>query len=150
MAACCLVQMSLPPRHDRQGNQQNHDSGCTDDVRHHGKQPGSVARVRPDEADDRPHDEHGDRCREPVEDPTRCDAVDPSPVAVSRQPRGRSRNFDASFAGVGIAVLERDTCRVGQCSGMTPDWLSSESSSGGASAPADDAGVTFLSARRSL
>jgi hypothetical protein len=114
VAACCLVQVSLPPRHDRKGNQQNHDSDGTDDVRHHGKHAGSVARVCPDEANDRPHDEHGDRCREPVEDPTRCDAVDPNPVAPSRQPRGGSQ-LDASLAGVRITVLERDTCRLGEC-----------------------------------
>jgi hypothetical protein len=45
-AASCLVHVSLPPRHNRKGDQQNHDSGGTDDVRHHGKQAGSVARVR--------------------------------------------------------------------------------------------------------
>jgi hypothetical protein len=48
--------VSLPPRHNRKGDQQNHDSGGTDDVRHHGKQAGSVARVRPDKADDCHHD----------------------------------------------------------------------------------------------
>jgi hypothetical protein len=126
MAACCLVQVSLPPRHDRKGDQQNHDSGGTDNVRHHGKQAGSVARVRPDEADDCPHDEHGDRCREPVEDPTRCDAVDPSPVrALSPTPRAEPQ-LDAYVAGSGIAVLVRDIRRLGECSGMTPERGSAE------------------------
>ena len=115
MAACCLVQVSLPPRHDRKGDQQNHDPGGTDNVRHHGKQAGSVARVRPDEADDCPHDEHGDRCREPVEDPTRCDAVDPSPVALSHQPHGPSRNTTPLSLESGIAVLVRDTRRLAAC-----------------------------------
>ena len=48
------------PRHDGKGDHEKHDS---DDGRHDGKRTGNVARVRPDEADNRPHDEHGDHRR---------------------------------------------------------------------------------------
>jgi len=43
----CLVHVSLAPRHSRKGDQQNHDAGGVEDVSHHGKRAGSVARVGP-------------------------------------------------------------------------------------------------------
>jgi hypothetical protein len=52
--------LSLTPSHDGKGDQEKDDSDGTDDVRHDGNQTGNVARVGPDEADNRSHDEHGD------------------------------------------------------------------------------------------
>ena len=106
MAACCLVQVSRPPRHDRKGDQQNHDSGC-------------IARVRPDEADDCPHDEHGDRCREPVEDPTRCDALILVPSRSPANP-GAEPQLDASFAGVGHRRARARQPSIGPVFGNVP------------------------------
>ena len=45
------------------GDHENNDSDDADDVRCNGDRPGYVARVSPDETDDRSHDEHCDhRC----------------------------------------------------------------------------------------
>jgi hypothetical protein len=55
-----LSRVPMPPSHDGKGDQQKHNSDDTGDVRHHGNQTGNVAGVRPDEADDRSPDEHGD------------------------------------------------------------------------------------------
>ena len=50
----------LPPSHDGKSDQQTHDGDSAGDVRNDGNHPGDVAGVRPDEADDRPHDKHDD------------------------------------------------------------------------------------------
>ena len=50
--------LALPPTTGHgKGDQEKHDSNDTDDVRHHGYPTGEIARVRPDEADNRSHDE---------------------------------------------------------------------------------------------
>ena len=52
--------LSLPPGHDGKRNQERHNAHGTDDVRRHGKRTGDIARVRPDQADNRAHDEQSD------------------------------------------------------------------------------------------
>ena len=52
--------LSLPPGHDGKRNQERHNAHGTDDVRRHGKRTGDIARVRPDQADNRAHDEESD------------------------------------------------------------------------------------------
>jgi hypothetical protein len=61
-ARCGMEQLalSLPPGHDGQRNQERHNAHGTDDVRRHGKRTGDIARVRPDQADNRAHDEQSD------------------------------------------------------------------------------------------
>jgi len=54
-----LSRSPLTPSHDGKGDQKNHDSDGTNDVRHHGNRTGNVAGVGPNETDNRPHDEHG-------------------------------------------------------------------------------------------
>lgn len=55
-----LSRVPPAPSHDGEGDQENHDSGDANDVRHNGDETGNVARVRPDEANNRPYDEYGD------------------------------------------------------------------------------------------
>jgi hypothetical protein len=46
-----LSRLSLTSSHDDKGDQRNHDSDATDDVRHPGDQTGNVAGVGQDEAE---------------------------------------------------------------------------------------------------
>jgi hypothetical protein len=55
-----LSRSPLTPSFDAKGDQENHDSHASGDVRHHGNHPGNVARVGPDQADDRADEEQGD------------------------------------------------------------------------------------------
>ena len=84
--------MPLTPSGDGKSDQENHDSDATDDVRHHGNEPGNVARVSPDEADNYSRDDHGDRRSEPVENPSSGDDVEPTLV-------GRSANRSQATDG---------------------------------------------------
>jgi hypothetical protein len=51
--------LPLPPSNDGKGDQENHDSDGTDDVRHDGNETRNIAGVGPDEADNYSNDEHG-------------------------------------------------------------------------------------------
>jgi hypothetical protein len=73
--------LPLTPSQDSQGDQEKQDSDDTDDVRYHGNETGNVAGVRPDEADDRSDDKHGDHQAQPIEDPSSGDAAERTPVA---------------------------------------------------------------------
>ena len=50
-------------------DQENHNPDAADDVRHHGESTRDIARVGPDQADNRSHDEQSDHRGQPVEDP---------------------------------------------------------------------------------
>ena len=80
-----LCRVPLAPSHDGKGDQEKYDSDDTGDVRHHGDQTGNVAGVGPDEADDRSHDEHGDHCSEPVQNPSSGDDAEPTSMGAFRQ-----------------------------------------------------------------
>jgi hypothetical protein len=72
---------------DGEGNQKKHDSTDANDVRHPGKRTGHVAGVRPDKADNRPHDEQNDHRGQPVENPPGGDGSDRSLVGSFHQPK---------------------------------------------------------------
>jgi len=55
-----LSRSPLMPSHDAMEDQENHDSHASGDVRHHGNHPRNVARVGPDQADDRADEEQAD------------------------------------------------------------------------------------------
>ena len=55
-----VLALSLPPGHDGKRDQESHNDDSADDVRRHGKRTGDIARVRPDQADNRAHDEQSD------------------------------------------------------------------------------------------
>ena len=81
--------MPLASSHDGERDQERHDANDTNDVRHHGKRTGGVARVRPDKADNHSHHKQSDHSSEPVEDPSLGDATILSPL-------GRSANRSAN------------------------------------------------------
>lgn len=57
----CLPELALSPTDHDERDQKENDSNATHDVRNHGDRTGEIARVRPDQTHDRPHDEQGDR-----------------------------------------------------------------------------------------
>jgi len=75
----------LTPSHNYKGDQEEHDPNEADDVRRDGHRTRNVARVRPDETDDCPHDEHGDHGTEPVQNPSSSDDAEPTPLERLRQ-----------------------------------------------------------------
>jgi hypothetical protein len=81
-----LIRLALTPSHDGKGSQQNHNSGGAENVRHPGNRTRNVAGVGPDEADDRPHAEHGDAHGQPVQDPA-SDGAEPTPIEPLLQSR---------------------------------------------------------------
>lgn len=70
-----LGQVATPP--DHKNDQQHHDSHNADDVRHAGKGTRDVARIRPDESDDRSADEQRDHRSKPPVDTSICDHAAP-------------------------------------------------------------------------
>jgi hypothetical protein len=88
-----LSHVPLTPGHDGKGDQEKHDPDGTDDVRHDGNQTGYVTGVRPDEANNRSHDEHGNHHSEPIENPSSGDDVEPTLLAAFRQSSATSGRF---------------------------------------------------------
>jgi hypothetical protein len=105
-----LSRVPMPPSHDGKGDQQKHNSDDTGDVRHHGNQTGNVAGVRPDEADDRSPDEHGDHRSWPVQDPSSSDDAEPTPIEAFRE--RRSRGHRAQVPSSKARVAEHEPRRV--------------------------------------
>jgi hypothetical protein len=60
----------VPATGDGQPNQEKNDCSGTHYVRDHGYRASQIARVRPDQADDRSQDDQGDGRGQPVEDPS--------------------------------------------------------------------------------
>jgi hypothetical protein len=77
--------LPLTSSHDGKGDQKNHDSDGTDDVRHHGNQTANVARVGPDEADNRSNDEHGDHRSHPKQNLSPGDDAELTLMGAFRQ-----------------------------------------------------------------
>jgi hypothetical protein len=60
----------VPATGHGQPNQEKNDCSGTHYVRNHGYRASQIARVRPDQADDRSQDDQGDGRGQPVEDPS--------------------------------------------------------------------------------
>jgi hypothetical protein len=93
----------LAPGRDGKGDQENHDSDGTEDVRHHGNEPSNVARVGPQKADNYSHDEHSDHRSKPVENPSSGDDAEPTLTGAFRQSKRQSL--------LGAARLLQTSCK---------------------------------------
>ena len=118
-----LSRSPLTPSHDGKGDQKNHDSDGTNDVRHHGKGTSDIARVRPDESNNHSHHKQNGHSGEPVEDPSLGDATDPKPVKAFRQSKRQTlllgRGTSAS-SGVSPASSWRSAQRVSHSCRSSP------------------------------
>jgi hypothetical protein len=110
-AAHGLSRSPRTPGHDGKGDQEQHDSDGTGDVRHHGNGTGNIAGVGPDEADNRSHGEYADHRSEPVQNPSSGD--DSEPTLLDRDKDGiaceklRSLAIRADGQSVGSYVRSR-------------------------------------------
>jgi hypothetical protein len=102
----------VPSARDDQRDKQDNDADSTDDVRRNGNRTGHVARVCPDEADDRSDDEYCDHRSYPVEDASSADEFESTPVVATRQDR-RWLKPDLALELAGATGIEPATSGFG-------------------------------------
>jgi hypothetical protein len=78
-----LRRLPLTSSHDGKGNHENNDSDDAEDVGRDRDRTGDVARIGPDETDDRSDDEHRDHHGQPVQNPSSGNDAEATPPRSS-------------------------------------------------------------------